>query len=121
MVNTIEDKLSAEIAFLIPPRRSFSELSHLLNIDYFLEQLQRHQGDMDNPVIGHIIERSISTRHSYYRILSKEDAEVLKRINTRFDYKTIGNFLKRKEEINSGKLRLNDDGLIVGKNKSYRE
>ncbi len=95
------------------PRRLFSELSHIENINYCIEQLQKAARTIESPVVGYLIERSLGTHHAYYRIVPKVVAELERSRNQRFSYATLDDFLNRKQEITAGKYLLSDDGLIL--------
>jgi len=103
---------------IVLPRKAYSALSHEENIDYCIEQLGKYSGMIEKPVVGYFLERGLGNREAYYRILAQTNAEGLKRIDTRFDYFTLDDFLKEKAGITHGKYIMNK-GLIVDFADSY--
>lgn len=95
------------------PVREFSARSHAKNIDYCIKQIKNYSRQINDPVVGYWKLRLLGLRESDYIILSHQQAENLKKENSDFNYHTLNDFLSKKEDIESGKYILNEDGLIV--------
>ena len=96
------------------PRKTFSELSHLKNIEYCIKQILTHEDMLDEPVVGYLVVRTIGTRHSYHCLIPREEAEQRKKKDSRFDYATLEQFLDKKSDIAKGRYTLTKDGFITG-------
>ena len=95
------------------PRRRFSVLSHLDNIDYCIEKIESHPStDGSRYVVGYNRERALGTRQVDYRLLSEQYAQRVKIQNPNFDYITLDDLLKMKEEINRGRYKIRN-GLVI--------
>ena len=101
------------------PYPNFSESAHLSNIEYCINFLLNYEEKSSKPVLGYSLARSIGTIHTFYRLMSQESAEELKKTNPRFIYITLDDLVSKKREIIKGKYILNDSGLIVDKNPIY--
>ncbi|MBI2671887.1 hypothetical protein HYX16_03055 [Candidatus Woesearchaeota archaeon] len=81
--------------------------------------MSNYEEKFSKPVLGYSLARSIGTIHTFYRVMSQENAEELKKTNLRFRYITLDDLVRKKREITKGKYILNDSGLIVDKNPVY--
>ena len=98
------------------PIKGSSLLSHLKNINYTVKQLQTYS---ENYVIGYFTMRSMGNKEILHQILPETSAKKLKSEDNHFDYITLDELLKRQDEMNNGKYRLNNKGLIMGLNPAY--
>ena len=101
----------------LPIKRS-SACCHIDNMDYCIRQLSGYSTQIDDPVVGYILTRGWGAREAHYTILSKENAECLKKTHPQFDYITLDDFVRKREEIEKGKYIVHN-GLIVDLNPSY--
>ncbi len=118
MINALKEKSESFNVRIALPVRRVSALSHTRNVEYCIQQLLAHAIDMKNPVVGYLEERALGTRHMDHRVLPQEMAAELKRANHRFDYITLEELTRRREDIHDGKYQT-ERGLIVGLNSDY--
>ena len=115
MAKSLQQKSYRESVPIELPIKRFSALSHLDNIDYCIEQIRNYSGNGSTLVVGYILERVCGTREAHHKVLLKKSAEELKKINPRFDYFTLEDFLKEKTDIENGKYIIRN-GLIINFN-----
>ena len=118
MTNKLNQKKQIKGFELDLPRKQYSALSHLANIEHCIRQIRRYSGEIKNPVIGYVLERGFGNREAHHQIVSQENAEALRGEFPRFDYMTLDDFLKEKEAIEKGKYIMSK-GLIVDLSPSY--
>jgi len=105
------------------PESSSSILSHKRNIIYCIKKINNEiKNNQFNKefVIGYTLQRALGLKEVNYQLLTKEEAEGLKRENNSFGYLTLDELLVRKKEIDEGKYIL-DDGLIIDFNPVYKK
>ena len=71
---------------MVLPRKRFSVLSHLRNIEYLLDKI--YVTPVENPVIAYMVRSwmGLGVVHEGYKIISQESAEKLKQTNPQWFY-----------------------------------
>jgi len=109
-------ELDLESISLDLPIKGFSLLSYIENINYTVTQLQAYP---ENYVVGYFTMRSIGSKEILHQILPEIFAKKLKNEDSHFDYITLGELLKKQNEVNNGKYNVNNKGLIIGLNPAH--
>ncbi|MEK6861333.1 MAG: hypothetical protein AABY07_05160, partial [Nanoarchaeota archaeon] len=125
MTNVLKDrKRRAEVIPIDLPMNIWG-FSRLENILYAVSKLTENRENITKPVIGYDLVRYAGIMGVNYRIMSKTDAERLKKECPRdFSYYSLDDLLIRKGEIEKAKRGERSkyvvrNNLIIGLNPSY--
>ena len=116
MIGTLEKKSNMEmVPIRLPRKRRFTLMSHLDNINYCIDQIERHSADSKKTfVVGYVLARSLGTIEIDHIILPEELVEERKKSNQNFRYFTLEDLLKEKEAYEKGRYKVDEDGYFVG-------
>jgi hypothetical protein len=99
------DKLVVDL-----PRKEWSLLSHVKNIEYVIEKLEGCRGGM---VVGCRIIRGFGNKEDNYEFLSHEEAKRLAEENKRFRFYTLKKLVDERQAYVEGRYKVKD-GHFVG-------
>lgn len=114
MTSSLIERTNQEAVPLVLPKRKFSLLSHLANIDYCIEQIRSMHNDRKDIVVGYTLARSIGTIEVNYILINKERADELKRRDRNLRYFTLDDLLREKKAYQEGKYKVDEEGYFVG-------